>query len=221
MQEPDGDDFRGNSPFAAFSPALMMTIVAVQVEGGLAVVAIIIAYFAEIPLRDMLALTPFRAALGVLGTLPLFLFCYLVYKIPVKAVEFTRRFMKTVYADFIRHCSVMQLLLVAIMSGIGEELFFRGILQTTITHWCGGETRGLIFGILITSVVFGLLHPVNKLYVLLCFVIGLYLGTIFALSGNNLVAPIIIHALYNFVVFLTMPRMIGFSTGGTPSPKTK
>ena len=209
---PDSGDFdTGNKPFA-FSPAMMMTLATVQVEGGLAVLAIVIAYFAKIPFWDMLTVTPFAVAFGVLGTFPMFLLCYLVYKLPGKAIEFTRRFMKTMYHDFVRHCSVMQLLLVAMMSGIGEELLFRGILQTTITHWCGGETRGLVLAIVITSILFGLAHPISKLYVFLCFVIGLYLGAVFVWSGNNLIAPILLHAIYNFVIFLTLPRMIGFST---------
>lgn len=215
MQEPNGSDSHPQNNPPPFSPAMMMTFAAVQVEGGLAVIAILIAWFAEIPLRDMFTLTMPAFVIGILSTIPLFLLCYLVYKIPIRAVEFTRRFMKSIYRDFVRHCSTTQLLLVAVMSGIGEELLFRGILQTTFTRWCGGDTRGLILGIVITSLLFGLVHPINKLYVFLCFGIGIYLGAIFAMSGNNLLVPIILHALYNFVIFLAMPRMIGFSTDET------
>ena len=210
-QEPNSGDSDAGNKSRAISPAMVMTLATVQVEGGLTVLAIIIAYFAKIPLREMFAVTPFAVVLGMLGTLPMFLLCYLVYKLPGKAIEFTRRFMKMMYHDFVRHCSVMQLLLMAILSGIGEELFFRGFLQTTIAHWCGGETRGLVIAIVITSILFGLAHPISKLYVFLCFVIGLYLGVIFAWSGNNLIAPILLHAIYNFVIFLNMPRMTGFS----------
>ena len=218
MQEPptNVNSPGGNTPLG-FSPAMMMTFVAVQVEGGLAVLAIVIAYFAGIPLREMIMIAfepkefPTTFLFGILGVLPMILFCRLVYQLPGKAVEFTRRFMKSVYHDFIRHCSVLQLFLIALMSGIGEELLFRGVLQTMFTHWFGGETQGLIFGVLLTSILFGLVHPINKLYVVLCFVIGVYLGLIFVWSGN-LVVPIILHAAYNFVAFLAMPKLIGFST---------
>ena len=214
---PDDDE---NLP-SIFSPAMLMTLTTVQIEGGLAVLAILIAYFAEIPLLAMLIFEPKAFLFGFLGIVPAVLFCWLVYKLPTKAVVFTRQFMRSIYFDFVRHCSVLQLLLVAIMSGIGEELFFRGVLQTTIAQWCGGGTHGLVWGILITSALFGLVHPINKLYVALCFIIGVYLGLIFAVSGNNLTAPIILHAGYNFVVFLAMPQLIGFSTNGNNNTNTE
>lgn len=221
MQAPTDSPERNKLPF---SPAMMMTLAAVQVEGGLALLAILIAYFASIPLLEMVTFEPLAVLFAVLGTLPVILLCWLIYKVPLKSVEFTRRFMRSIYLDFVRHCSVLQLFLIALMSGIGEELLFRGVLQTTVVHWFGGETRGLIFGILITSVLFGLAHPINKLYVFLCIVIGVYLGLTFVWSGNLLV-PMILHALYNFVVFLAMPQLIDFSTSGkggspveTPEP---
>ena len=209
------DSENGNSPLgnmsAMFSPAMMLTLVAVQVEGGLAILAIVIAWFAGISLRDMFAFEPFPILIAVAATIPMLVFCRLVYVLPFKMVDFTRRFLHSVYLDFIRHCSVLQLLLVAIMSGVGEELLFRGILQTSITNGCGGGTWGLAVGIGVTSFLFAVAHPINKLYVFLCFLIGIYLGLLFAWSDNNLIVPIIIHALYNFVVFLVMPRMVGFT----------
>jgi len=210
MQESENGNFPQDSLFRVFSPAMMLTQSAVLVEGGLAVLAIMIAWFADIPLREMFILKPLHFLIAAVAVFPMLMLCRFVYMLPFKMVEFTRRFLHSVYRDFIRHCSVTQLLLVAIMSGIGEELLFRGVLQTTITQWCGGETRGFIIGIAVTSLLFGLAHPINKLYVVLCFVIGIYLGLLFAWSGNNLIVPIIIHAFYNFVVFLAMPRLIGF-----------
>jgi membrane protease YdiL (CAAX protease family) len=210
MQDSGNGHFPQDSMFRMFSPAMMLTQSAVFVEGGLAVLAIVIAWFAGIALREMFLLKPLHFLIAVVAVFPMLMFCRFVYMVPFKTVEFTRRFLQSVYRDFIRHCSVLQLLLVAIMSGIGEELLFRGVLQTSITQWFGGETRGIIIGIAITSLLFGLVHPINKLYVFLCFVIGIYLGLLFVWTGN-LIVPIIIHSLYNFVVFLAMPQLIGFS----------
>jgi len=210
MQEPENGNFPQDGMFHMFSPAMMLTQSAVLIEGGLAVLAILIAWFSGIPLREMLVLKPLHFLIATVAIFPMLMFCRFVYTVPLKAVEFTRRFLHSVYRDFIRHCSVTQLLLVAIMSGIGEELLFRGVIQTTMIQWCGGETRGLIIGITVTSLLFGLVHPINKLYVFLCFVIGIYLGLLFAWTGNNLIVPIIIHTFYNFVVFLAMPQLIGF-----------
>ena len=207
----NNNPFHNNRP-GVIPPALMLTVVAVQVEGGLAILAIVIAWFAGISLRDMIIFEPFPILIAVAATVPMLVFCRLIYALPFKMVEFTRRFLHSVYRDFICHCSATQLLLVAIMSGIGEELLFRGILQTAITNACGGGIWGLAVGIGVTSLLFAVAHPINILYVFLCFVIGVYLGLLFAWLDNNLIVPIIIHALYNFVIFLTLPRMIGFST---------
>jgi len=211
MQDFDNRNSPRSIMSGMFSPAMMMTVAAVQIEGGLAVLAIAIAWVFGIPLREMFVFETFSVLIALVATVPMLVFCRLVYLLPLKAVEFTRRFMQSVYRDFIRHCSVTQLSLVAIMSGIGEELLFRGVLQTSITNACGGGTWGLAAGIVITSVLFGIVHPINKLYVFLCFIFGIYLGLIFVWSGNNLIIPIIIHALYNFVIFLAMPRMVGFT----------
>ena len=212
MQESEnGNHPRSDMP-GLFSPAMMMTAAAVQVEGGLAILAIVIAWFAGIPLRDMFIFETFPVLIALVAIVPMLVFCRFVYVLPLKTVEFTRRFLQSVYCDFIRHCSVTQLLLVAIMSGIGEELLFRGVIQTSMTNAFGGETRGLAIGIVLTSLLFGVVHPINKLYVFLCFVIGIYLGLLFVWFGNNLVVPVIMHALYNFILFLALPQMIGFST---------
>ena len=210
MQESENGNFpHGNMP-GMFSPAMMLTLVGVQVEGGLAILAILIAWFARIPLRDMFVFELSAFLFVLVGIIPMLLFCRVIYLLPFRTVEFTRRFLQSVYRDFIRHCTVTQLLLVAIMSGVGEELLFRGVLQTAVTQGFGGETRGLIIGVALASLLFGLAHPINKLYVVLCFVIGIWLGLIFAWSGNNLIVPITIHALYNFILFLALPQMLGF-----------
>jgi len=210
MQESENGNFPQDGMFRMFSPAMMLTQSAVMVEGGLAVLAIVIAWFAGISLREMIVLDePIHYLIAVVAIIPMLMFCRFVYLVPLKTVEFTRRFLHSVYRDFIRHCSVLQLLLVAIMSGIGEELLFRGVIQTAIVEGFGGETRGLIIGIAVTSLLFGLVHPINKLYVFLCFVVGIYLGLLFVWTGN-LIVPVIIHTFYNFVVFLAMPQLIGF-----------
>ena len=219
MQDSENGNAPQNTVSSVFSPAMMMTMVAVQVEGGLAVLAIVIAWFAGISLREMFIFELFPILIALAGTIPMLVLCRFLYVLPFKTVEFTRRFLHSVYRDFIRHCSVMQLLLVAIMSGIGEELLFRGILQTSITNGCGGGIWGLAIGVVLTSALFGIVHPINKLYVFLCFVIGIYLGLLFAWSDNNLIVPIIIHALYNFVIFLAMPQMVGFSPDMSTSDK--
>lgn len=82
-----------------------------------------------------------------------------------------------------------QILVVAIASGIGEELLFRG--------WLMHET-----GLWISSIIFGIIHiPPSRQWVYWPFfaaAMGLALGWLYTWSGS-LVFPIILHAGINFL----------------------
>ena len=98
----------------------------------------------------------------------------------------------------------MQILLICVLAGIGEELFFRGLLQDGIAHGIGG-TIGLFCGILISSVLFGFAHLVTVTYGIIAFWISIYFAAIFILSDNILV-PILAHALYDYCVIRYLLR---------------
>jgi uncharacterized protein len=76
---------------------------------------------------------------------------------------------------------------IAVFSGLGEEMFFRGLLAPLV-------------GVIIQAVLFGLLHqvrgPSRWVWVAWTTIVGLALGAIFALTGS-LVGPIAAHALVN------------------------
>ncbi|MDR1383526.1 MAG: CPBP family intramembrane metalloprotease [Planctomycetaceae bacterium] len=190
-----------------FSPAMMMTVGAIQIEGGLAVFALILGYFLRVPLREKFSFELLDCIRSTFAVLPMVAFCLLIYRLPWRSVTFIRKYMATFYRDFIRHCSVLQLLLISVLAGVGEELFFRGILQTLITRWIGGELRGTIVGILVTALFFGLAHPISKFYVVVCILTGVYLGWLFV-QTNNLTIPVIVHAFYDFCIFLYFPRLM-------------
>ena len=191
-----------------FPPGMLMTIVAVQVEGGLAIAAILTSWFLGFPLLGKLELTSMAFIAGSVAAAPIMLFFGCFFLFPWRSVAFVRRFLKTVYLDFIRHCSVTQLLLISILAGIGEELMFRGVLQGGIAQWIGG-TNGQITGLLVASLAFALAHPISKWYMLICFLVGIYLGLLF-LQSDNLLIPIVAHAFYDFCAFLYLPRIVRF-----------
>ena len=78
-----------------------------------------------------------------------------------------------------------QIILLALCSAISEEVFFRGVLQTE-------------FGLVVSSVAFGLLHPFGIAYVAWATMAGLGLGSLFSGTGT-LVAPTAAHATYNLL----------------------
>lgn len=86
-------------------------------------------------------------------------------------------------------------LLLACFAGVGEELFFRGMMQVEL-------------GVLVTNVLFAFLHfgtAVRKFFLvaLVYFGIGLYFSHI-SIRFDSLWVPILAHACYDYLVIMFM-----------------
>ncbi len=84
-----------------------------------------------------------------------------------------------------------------VSAAVGEELLFRGFFLNTLCVGLGGSrVTGSVLAIIANAVIFGALHiyqgPAGALS---AGVIGLVLGFVWLLSGRNLWAGIVIHAL--------------------------
>jgi membrane protease YdiL (CAAX protease family) len=88
----------------------------------------------------------------------------------------------------------------ALAAGVGEELLFRGALQPLTERWLGAAV-----GLVVVSVVFGALHAASTAYFVLATVVGLYLGWL-AQHFNDLIAPILVHAAYDFAALCALCR---------------
>ncbi|MFT4696725.1 MAG: membrane protease YdiL (CAAX protease family), partial [Urechidicola sp.] len=88
------------------------------------------------------------------------------------------------------------ILLMALLPAIGEELFFRGIVQKILIKW----TKKNWVGILITAFIFSAIH-MQFLTFLPRFFMGIMLGYLFVWS-RNLLIPIIAHLLHNLISIL-------------------
>jgi len=68
---------------------------------------------------------------------------------------------------------------------------------------------------LASNLIFGMTHAVTPLYALLAAAVGVYLGLALDYGGDrNLLTPIIIHGLYDFLAFVALMRVYraGLST---------
>jgi membrane protease YdiL (CAAX protease family) len=79
-----------------------------------------------------------------------------------------------------------------VLAPIGEELFFRGMLQT----FAAGRSRKTWLGIIVASTAFAMVHFTQPETLPALFVLGLILGVVYELTGS-LIPPIAIHALFN------------------------
>jgi membrane protease YdiL (CAAX protease family) len=86
---------------------------------------------------------------------------------------------------------LVNLLIIAFIPSIVEELVFRGLIQRILIQW----TRSVTSGILISALVFGVLH-FQFLSLLPRVVLGIVLGYLFHFT-RNLYLPVLMHFLNN------------------------
>jgi len=170
---------------------------AVIVEGGLAVVAIIVALCFGLDYWAHCWCDGETLSMIVWATLPLIVGYWVLQRLPLASLQRIDRFVREVFWQHMGRLTVGQLALIAALAGIGEELFFRGMIQMGLVAL--GTTEWL--AILLASLLFGLAHAITPMYFFLAFVISLYLGFLFV-HTDNLLVPIAVHALYDFFVFL-------------------
>jgi membrane protease YdiL (CAAX protease family) len=192
--------------------------IAVAVEGGLALVAIVLAWIFRIPLREQIPasgnLLVLAVTRGVLVTMPMFaVFLWLVHSSWTPLREL-RRQVDWLIAEMFSTANSAQFALVALLAGVGEELLFRGVLQSLIGQWTTP-----IIGLVITSLLFGLAHALSKLYFLLATAIGLCFGSL-VLQYNDLVAPMVAHSLYDFLALTYLSRRLRLGGEKAPPPET-
>ncbi len=185
----------------------------VMVEGTLALVALALAWFGLFDQQQRLSEIDFSdlanaAVAGTLATIPMLLFLVAFHFFPTKLLRPMKQFVEQKLYPMFRRSTVFELLLLAIMAGLGEELLFRWCLQggiaTILQERSGPEAANLI-GLLVASILFGLCHWVNASYGLTTLLIGVYLGLVMIWSGTFLV-PAVAHALYDFIALLYISR---------------
>lgn len=98
-----------------------------------------------------------------------------------------------------------------IVIGPGEELLFRGVIQTRLI-----EAYGPAAGIAVTSLIFATAHiPAYgagdvAVIVMVLFVLSLVIGTLYEIT-DTLVVPAAVHGLYNATLFLALYASIRYN----------
>jgi membrane protease YdiL (CAAX protease family) len=177
---------------------------AVVVEGGLALIAVVAAWIFRVSLRDMFpaAGPPLVSAIvrGLLATLPMLVIFWLLVNSNWPLMRQLREQVQWLIDEMFPSRSIRQFAMVAILAGVGEELLFRGTLQSIFRNWTSP-----IIGLVITSLLFGLAHALSKLYFLFAVAVGAFLGWM-TLKYNDLVAPMVAHGVYDFLALVYLSR---------------
>jgi membrane protease YdiL (CAAX protease family) len=174
---------------------------ATMLEGGLIALALALGWLAGIRLPEALDWHWQAVAGGAAAAMPMFALFVLSQRYPIGALGQIKRFLVEALGPSLAACRWYDLVYLALSAGIGEELFFRGVLQPWFGQW--GPAAGLIG----SNIVFGLAHLITPLYAILAGVTGVYLGLLLDVTGRpNLVVPIVTHALYDYLAFLVVVR---------------
>jgi membrane protease YdiL (CAAX protease family) len=173
---------------------------AILVEGGLIVLAWLLGWLLGQPPWTNMRWDGRDALRGLLATLPLLVLFLVLTRWPVGPLRRIKEFSEEVIRPLLAPCTVVDLLGISVLAGLGEEMLFRGVFQEVLTHWL---TPWL--GLVLASLLFGLLHAITLTYAILAALMGAYLGWLFR-ATDNLLVVVIVHALYDFVVLLYLLR---------------
>jgi len=139
-------------------------------------------------------------ARGVAATAPLLLALRWCLRTRFPPVARLVRLAEERIAPLFAGSRMLELAVVAVLAGLGEEALFRGVIQTALA---GHLPVWVAIGL--TGAVFGVAHWLTPTYAVLAAVVGAYLGWTFVASGNLLV-PIVAHALYDLVALAVLVR---------------
>jgi uncharacterized protein len=177
---------------------------AVLVEGGLVLLSIALAGLFGVSLAEQMPANgvafAWAVGRGLLVAATMLVVFFVLYRLPFEEFRRLREQVEWLVRQLFPAGNVAQFALVALLAGVGEELLFRGVLQSLVISWTS-PTAGLV----LASLLFGLAHSLSRLYFILATLIGLLLGAL-TLYFNDLVAPITAHAVYDFIALAYLAR---------------
>lgn len=144
------------------------------------------------------------AVAGILAALASFAFIVWADRRPLRVFEQLQRTVRRLVVPLFRGVSTQGLAAISLSAGIGEELLFRGYAQAALAQWLG-PPWGNLFALCAASLFFGLCHWVSSAYAIVATAMGLLLGGLLLVTGN-LLAPMVAHALYDFLVLRYLCR---------------
>ncbi|MCB1164762.1 MAG: CPBP family intramembrane metalloprotease [Leptospiraceae bacterium] len=199
------------NPNPMFDQGRMLTW-AVFVEGGLGLLAILLGWLTGYNPLELIRLE-WSATFGLtlLAVAPMMILFVCVSYIPWKPFRSIRQLLDSIMVPLFGGLTLFELFWMAMLAGVGEELFFRGFLHLWLT-----EQVGLLGAVLITSILFGLLHWMTAVYAIIATAMGALLSYCMLFS-DNLLSSILVHGLYDFLALWLYLRIIhGKSRAGLP-----
>ena len=178
----------------------------ISLEGGLAIIAILGGWLFGVDVVQQLRFeegwdTSYLtsvAGMSVLGIVPMLGLLWLVETHTWEPIVRLRQFSRETLVPMFAEVPVAGLLVISFAAGFGEELLFRGLMQTVFAEW-----MPMWMAILFSAAIFGAMHYLTMTYAILATLMGCYLGILFY-ATDQIWVPIISHAAYDFVALCYM-----------------
>jgi len=179
-----------------------------MVELGLGLVAIVVGWIIGFDPRSLVPDWRDWYSIGeglvvgcVAGVVLVFVMLILAL-VPLRSIQSLNEHAERQLRLLLSGLSVAQLIAVSLAAGVGEELLFRGlVMQWLIGDMQSCTTQSLIFGIIVSALVFGLAHPMSIAYVIFAFFMGLAMGVLHWYF-QNLLVPIVAHWVYDAIMMV-------------------
>lgn len=177
---------------SAFSRSRFLTLVA-WVQGGVLLLAFLIGWMIQLDPLSLVHWDGRSFVFGLLAVVPmlgLYAFSPGLRKLAIDAL-----------GESLSRCRWYDLVLLAALAGVGEELLFRGVIDSGLSRinpW---------LALIVSNVAFGLLHAMSRNYFLATTVIGLAMHFLANATGErNLLAPMLAHGVYDYIAFHLLIR---------------
>ena len=181
------------------------------VEGGMGAAALAIGFYFGVPFAKSIHLNPFyfpEIGIGVACAIVGAMVALLAQRLPMGFARRLKVDSQKIVTRLLWQCTIPDLIGISLLAGVGEELFFRGLLQ-----------QGLIMVIPdpwvvtgIVAVLFGLLHSMSIPYIFAAAIASVGLSTLM-LFTDDLVTCMVCHAVYDLILLLVLVRQ-------APAPAT-
>jgi membrane protease YdiL (CAAX protease family) len=204
---PDRDDDPDDEPSLGPIPFTLLVLF----EAGLAPFSLLVSLVVGPHPLAIFAWDVDAALHGVLAAIPMVALFAAIVRWPVGPLRQIKEYFKHELAPALSGCEWPDIAVLSVAAGVGEEMLFRGVIQGALSRLLGPAA-----GVVVASVLFGLLHPVSLSYVVIAALLGAYLGVVWLVSGN-LLTVMVAHAVYDFVALTVLLRMHSATDEGEPT----
>jgi membrane protease YdiL (CAAX protease family) len=195
---------------------------AIPFEGGLVFVALGLGWLFRIDILGGLRPSLAATVAGLVAAVPPFVLLLATERIQLGPLERIKELVLETLGPSLGACRWYDVVLLAALAGFGEELLFRGVVQILFERWTERWTASgdwsWVAGLILSNVIFGLLHFVTPTYALLAGVMGIYFGLLLNVTeSHSLLTPILAHGLYDYLAFLVLIRATASRHGVAPA----